>query len=185
MYFEIGQPQRLSGVSLTCPDMQQLKKQISIAVVDDNPFLKADALRTNGFNITEVGDIRSIEQIMAFPIVICDIKGVGKAFGSDYEGAHVLAEIRKAYPDKFLISFSGSQYDVSYNESLNSADLSATKDANLDYWIKVLETGLKAVGDPKERWLRFRQTLTTKGVDSYEIFKLETAFVKNLSVNKV
>ena len=45
----------------------------------------------------------------------------------------------------------------------------------------MLETGLKAVGDPKERWLRFRQTLTTKGVDSYEIFKLETAFVKSIS----
>lgn len=182
MYFEIGQPRRLSSLSLTCPELRELKKKISIAVIDDQPFLMAEGLRTHGFNIVEVGgDIRSVDQIMAFPIIICDIKGVGKSFGSTYEGAHVLAEIRKTYPDKFLITFSGMQYDVSYNESLTSADAAATKDANIDYWINVLEAGLKAVGDPKERWFRFRQTLVAKKIDSYDLFKLETAFVKSIS----
>lgn len=182
MYFEFGDPPRLSSLSLTCPELQELKKRVTIAVIDDQPFLMVEGLRTHGFNIVEMGgDIRSIDQVMAFPIIICDIKGVGKTFGSTYEGAHVLSEIRKTYPDKFLITYSGMQYDVSYNEILISADASATKDANIDYWISVLEAGLKAVGDPKERWFRFRNSLVSKQIDAYELFKLETAFVKSIT----
>lgn len=181
MYFEIGSPQKLSSLTLTCPELSELKQRNSIAVIDDEQFLMAAALKNHKFNIVEIGgDISSIEQVMAFPIVICDIKGVGKAFGSIYEGAHVISEIRKAYPDKYIITFSGSQYDVSYNKSLNSADVSATKDSNIDYWVSILEKGLKSVGDPKERWLRFRRTMIDKGIDAYDLFKLETAFVKSI-----
>jgi hypothetical protein len=181
MYFEIGSPLKLSELTLTCPELRELKQRNKIAIIDDKRFLMADAIKRHGFSVDELGgDITSIDQVMAYPIVICDIKGVGKYFGSSYEGAHVLAEIRKAYPDKYLISFSGNSFDVSYNESLNSADTSATKDADIDSWVRILETGLKAVGDPKERWLRFRKTLVEKGIDAYDLFKLEEAFVKSI-----
>lgn len=69
---------------------------------------------------------------------------------------------------------------MSFNESLTSADASATKDADVNYWVSTLESGLRAVGDPKERWLRFRRTLVNKGIDAYDLFKLESAFVKSI-----
>lgn len=182
MFITFGTPMKLADLGLTCPELRELKQKTQIAIIDDQPFLRANALRNHGFNIVEMGgEITSIDQVLAYPIVVCDIKGVGKAFGSRFEGAHVLAEIRKSFPDKFLISYSGSEYDVSYNENLGKADKSATKDAQTEYWVALLETGLKAVGDPKERWIRFRKTLLEKGVDLYEVFKLEQAFIKSLN----
>ncbi len=181
MYFEFGRPELLSSLTLTCPELHDLKQKFQIAIIDDHKLPMAKSLQSHGFKLAELGgDIRSVEQVSAYPIVICDIKGVGKAFGSPQEGAHVLAEIRKAYPDKYLITYSGSQYDVSFNESLASADASATKDADVNYWVSTLERGLRAVGDPKERWLRFRRTLVNKGIDAYDLFKLESAFVKSI-----
>lgn len=182
MFLTIGTPLKLAELGLTCPEFRELKQKTQIAVIDDQPFLRASSLRSHGFNIVELGgEIASVDQVMAYPVVVCDIKGVGKAFGSSFEGAHVLAEIRKAFPDKYLISYSGSEYDVSYNDNLSKADKSATKDAQTEYWVALLEAGLKAVGDPKERWIRFRKTLLEKGVDLYEIFKLEQAFIKSLA----
>lgn len=181
MFFYFGAPKILSSLGITCPEIQELKSRIKIAVIDDEPFVKMESLRNHGFNLTEIGgDIKSVDQVMAYPIVICDIKGVGKAFGSSKEGAHVLSEIRKSYPDKFLITFSGMTYDASYNESFSSADKSATKDASIDHWIAILEEGLEKVGDPLQRWIRFRKNLLDKGIDLFELFKLEQAFIRSL-----
>ena len=179
MYYGFG-PLKLSDLPNTFHELRVLKPHIAIAVIDDEPFLKTDVLRNHGFNISELGDIKAIDQVMAYPIVICDIKGVGKSFGSSFEGAHLLAEIRKSYPDKYLITCSGLQHNVSYNESLNSADASVTKDMPTEYWTTVLEKGLKSVGYPNERWIRFRKNLTEKGVDAFEIFKLEQSFIKSV-----
>jgi len=178
MFIHLGTPLKLDELRLRCPDISILKKKMHIAIIDDEPFYRLEALRANGFILNNLGDITSIDQIEAFPIVVCDIKGVGNAFGSSYEGAHVLSEIRKAFPDKYLISFSGATFDASFNESLSTADASATKDANVDQWITLLEKGLKSVGDPIQRWLRFRSSLVGKGVDIFEVFKLEQSFIK-------
>ena len=136
MFIYLGSPKKLSDLTLTCPDIRILKQKTHIAIIDDQPFHRLDSLRAHGFNITELGgDIKSVDPVIAYPIVVCDIKGVGKAFGSQYEGAHDLSEIRKTFPDKYLITFSGATFDASYNESLSTADASATKDAALEYWV--------------------------------------------------
>lgn len=176
----IGTPLKLSELALTCPDLQELKKRISIVIIDDEPFIKQETLRNHGFNIVHFEDIKTINQIIDYPIVICDIKGVGSHFDSKFEGAHLLSEIRKAYPDKFLITYSGKQYDVSYNEILQGVDAAATKDASTEYWVNLLEKGLKSVGDPKERWIRFRKSLVEKGIDAYVIFELEQSFIDSV-----
>jgi hypothetical protein len=181
VFIHFGTPKRLGNLGITCPEIRELKSRIQIAVIDDDPFIKLESLRAHGFSITELGgDIKSVDQVMAYPIVICDIKGVGKAFGSDKEGAHVLSEIRKSYPDKFLITFTGMTYDASYNESLATTDASATKDASIDYWTALLEKGLKNVGDPRQRWVRFRKNLLDEGMDLFELFKLEQAFISSI-----
>ena len=186
MFIHFGKPNRLSAVGQTQLDVAELKRRFDIGVLDDEPFVQANALRAHGFRIVELGgDIKSVEQVASYPIVICDIKGVGRAFGSKYEGAHVLSEIRKAYPDKYLVAFTGMTYDASYNEKLNSADKSATKDTSIDLWTQTLETGLRAVGDPRERWIRLRPTLLSKGVELYELLLLEQAFIKSIDQHDV
>jgi hypothetical protein len=71
-------------------------------------------------------------------------------------------------------------FDASYNNSLSTADSTITKDANVDFWVKIIEVGLKSVGDPKQRWIRFRKSLLDQGIDLFELFKLEQAFIRSI-----
>lgn len=178
MYFQIGTPKPLSSLRVSLQDMTHLKRSNQIAVIDDEPFARSDALRAHKFNVVELGDIRSVDQVAEYPIVVCDIRGVGRALHSDLEGAHLVAEIRKSYPDKFLVSYSGAQFDITYNEALRSVDASLPKDASTDQWVNTLELGLVKVGNPRERWLRLRKTLLDRGVDIHEVFELEQKFIR-------
>lgn len=178
MYIQVGTPKKLSALRVALQDSAHLKRHTQIAVIDDQAFPKAEALRNHGFNIIELGDIKSVDQVAAYPIVVCDIRGVGQALRSDLEGAHLISEIRKSYPDKFLVTYSGAQFDITYNESLRSVDASIAKDASTEQWVSVLERGLERVTNPKERWVRLRRTLLDRGVEIHEVFSLEQKFIK-------
>jgi hypothetical protein len=181
MFITLGTPRHLNDLRPAATSLVEIKRKVSIAVIDDEPFLRADALRHHDFQLRELGgDIRSVDQVATFPVVVCDIKGVGVKFGSKFEGAHVLAEIRKSFPDKYLIAFTGMTFDASYNEALASADKSITKDAGIDQWVQLLEDALRCVSDPRIRWTRFRQSLLARGVELFEVFKLEQAYIKGV-----
>jgi len=179
-HFEFGTPKKLGELSVLTPPLSDLKLRHQIAVIDDQPFLKANVLRSHKFQITELGDIKAVDQVSEYPVVICDIRGVGAAFGSNLEGAHLIAEIHKTYPDKFIMSYSGAEFDMSYNESLSKIDISVSKDAPTEFWVKVLEEAISIVGDPKQRWIRFRNTLLQQEVDLHDVFRLEQVFIKSL-----
>lgn len=180
MFLTIGSPKRLSSLRDVASVQGIDRRQTRIAIVDDEPFTRADALRASGFDLIEIGDIRSIDSVARYPIVICDIRGVGAAFQSKYEGAHVISEIRAAYPDKYLIAFTGMTYNANYNSKLAKADISATKDIDTDAWTQILDVAVREVSDPVQRWLRFRKHLLELDADLYEIFQLEQAFIKSI-----
>ena len=177
-YFQFGQPKYLSALQVTSPDLTYLKRNTPIVIIDDQEFSKSEALKNNGFSITELRDINAIDLVSAYPIVVCDIRGVGTSLNSTLQGAHLISEIRKAYPDKFLVSYSGAQFDITYNESLRDVDASISKDISTELWVQTLEKGIKKVSDPKERWVRLRNQLLERNVEIYTIFNLEQQFIK-------
>lgn len=183
MYFNIGRPASLREIHIPPTDLGRAKRNYDIGILDDEPFLQAKNLAIHGFTLKELGgDIGTTTLVAEYPIVICDIKGVGKQFGSKHEGAHVLHEIRKAYPDKYLIAFTGMQYDATYNEKLNSADKSVTKDATVDQWTQILEEALTVVSNPVSRWLRLRNSLIANNkVDLFDAMQAEQAFIKSVN----
>lgn len=179
MFIQWGTPKhKLADLRLE-ENINSLKKSLPIAVIDDNPFPFSASLRAHNFRIDELGgDIRSVEQVSSYPIVVCDIMGVGSAFESEFEGAHVVSEIRKAFPDKYLIAFTGVLHNIKYNKLLATADNSIPKDTPTDNWAEALEKALLEVGTPRNRWIRFRTHLAKSGFDSFEIFNLEQAFIE-------
>ncbi len=178
MYIQMGTPKKLSALRVALQDFAHLKRNTQIAIIDDQVFPKAEALRNHGFNIIELGDIKSVDQVAAYPIVVCDIRGVGQSLHSDLEGAHLISEIRKSYPDKFLVTYSGAQFHITYNESLRGVDSSIAKDAPTEQWVSVLESGVGKITNPKERWIRFRRTLLDRDVEIHRVFSLEQRFIK-------
>jgi hypothetical protein len=133
MFFHIGTPERLSSIGSEAIDMAEAKLRVEIAVLDDNAFAPRGALLNHKFRVTELGpDIRSVDQISNYPIIVCDVGGVGRAFRSSLEGAHLVTEIRKAYPDKFLMAYTGMTYSLAMTNALMSADKRMEKDASVE-----------------------------------------------------
>lgn len=181
MFFPIGTPERLSSIGQEAIDISDAKAKIEIAVLDDNLFSPREALLSHRFRVVELGpDIRSLDQIANYPIIVCDVNGVAKAFGSQLEGAHLVSEIRKSYPDKFLVAYTGLTYSLAITNALMSADKRMEKDASIEAWIQTLEHGLNEVLNPRNRWVRMRSALLERGVELFEVFKLEQAFIKSV-----
>ena len=181
MFIQFGTPERLTSIGHEATDLNEAKGKIEIAVLDDSPFAPKDYLVNHNFRIRELGpDIRSTEQVASYPIIICDVKGVAKALGSPLEGAHLISEIRKSYPDKFLISYTGETYSLPITNALTAADKRLAKDELLEVWIKTLELGLTEVSNPKKRWIRLRSALLARGVELFDVFKLEQALIKSV-----
>jgi hypothetical protein len=185
MFFHLGTPESLSSIGQESIDLRDAKSGIEIAVLDDNLFAPKDALVAHNFRIKELGpDIRSMDMIASYPIIVCDVRGVGKAFGSPLEGAHLLAEIRKSYPDKYLISYTGETYSLPITNALAAADKRLAKDDSIEIWIKTLEVALNEVCNPRNRWVRLRHALLETRVELFEIFKLEQALIKSVRQRK-
>lgn len=77
MFFTLGSPESLSSIGQESIDMAEAKLKVEIAILDDNPFEPKEALLHHKFRITELGpDIRSLDQVSTFPIIVCDVAGV-------------------------------------------------------------------------------------------------------------
>lgn len=185
MFLYVGEPERLSSIGQEAISMAEAKRSVEIAVLDDNAFSPKEALLNHKFQINELGpDIRSLDQISVFPIVICDVGGVGRAFGSSLEGAHLVQEIRKTYPDKFLMAYTGMTYSLAMTNALTAADKRMEKDASIDAWIQTLEIGINEVINPRNRWIRMRRALLERGVEIFDVLRLEQAFIKSVKRSK-
>ena len=185
MFIQLGIPERLSSIGQETIDLKEAKSKIEIAVLDDKPFAPKDSLVSHGFRIRELGpDIRSTDMISSYPIVICDVRGVGKAFGSSLEGAHLVSEIRKDYPDKYIVSYTGETYSLPLTNALAAADKRLAKDDSIDVWTKTLESGLNEVSNPRNRWIRLRTALLSRGVELHHVFDLEQALIKAVHAGK-
>jgi hypothetical protein len=185
MFRTIGTPEKLSSIGQEAIDMAEAKRRVEIAVLDDKPFAPRETLLIHKFRITELGpDIRSLDQVSTYPIIVCDVGGVGRAFGSSLEGAHVVTEIRKAYPDKFLMAYTGLTYSLAMTNALTAADKRMEKDASVDAWVQTLEVGINEVMNPRNRWIRMRRALLDRHVELFDVLRLEQAFIKSVRQGK-
>ena len=96
-----------------------IRRKIDILLIDDEEFLREDSLRKNGFQITHKYDLEDIKDVAQYSVIMCDIRGVGHALGSDKEGAFLIQEIKKMYPGKQVTN---STYNPDYNGLLSYAD---------------------------------------------------------------
>lgn len=181
MYLEFGTPKKLDALDRNPMSLQELKNKFQILLIDDRPPAILASLRRSGFQVRDFEDVQNIESVEPFPIVACDIEGIGKAFRPDSRtgGIYVLQEIRKYYPDKYLIQYSTKTQDI--DPSLTKADVIFPKDTTIDAWQTTLEKALTELGNPKTRWMKIRSRLSDEGVDGYEIFKLEQAYIRDLT----
>ncbi|MCY9865495.1 MULTISPECIES: hypothetical protein [Vibrio] len=174
--------------------LEQLNKQendllidrnsIKIAIIDDMEVPYLDSLRRSGYNVQHYKDIEDFDMLKAYSVIVCDIKGVGKSFGSKLEGAYIIKEARKLYPEKYIIAMSSAVYKISVAKVIGVADDKIIRDIDLDKVLDSIDTAVNTMRSNRLRWLRLRDNLlNTHNVDMYDVWKIEQAFIAAM-INK-
>ncbi|WP_432777582.1 hypothetical protein O4O02_23390 [Pseudomonas fortuita] len=183
MFMTFGTPTSLNEIDIDPLSIKGLKEKFEILIIDDNPPPMLETLKRSGFRVRDLQNIETIETVEPYPIVACDIQGIGTTLrpGDPNGGLHVLSEIRKYYPDKYLIQYSTKLQPIA--SSLNKADVIFPKDTPIGVWQDTIEKTLKELGNPKKRWIKVRTRLSTEGLDAFKILQLEQAYIKNIQNN--
>jgi hypothetical protein len=181
MFYTLGKPYGIKDLNIPSLKLKTLeRKQIPILVIDDEPFTYLDHIKNHRFDIEYFEDINTIETAEAYEVILCDIQGVGKKFQSKFQGAHVIAELRKKYPFKTIIAYTGYTHDPTFNRFFALADFSVKKDIDGDEWIDKLDQAISIATDPKNKWVKVRNYLLEHNVPLFDIMKLENEYVKLL-----
>ncbi len=153
-----------------------IKSKIRILIIDDEEFVYKEPLREENYNIKCVTNIDDLCAVSEYPIVICDIKGVGTNFSKEKEGAYVVSELKKKYPFKQIAVYSGLDYKL---DSLNDLDgiIRVKKDVSIDTWRDSLNELIRRASDPKENWKTIRNFLLNNDVSIKDVLILESNFV--------
>ncbi|GLQ06061.1 hypothetical protein GCM10007924_12820 [Sneathiella chinensis] len=158
---------------------QELRGSTRIAIIDDEKFKAYNNLTTYGYNIKELPDITSLDQVVGFDIILCDLMGVGQNFDSSIGGASIIREIKENYPTKFVIAYSGARGNsAEANAAKRYADEFIKKDEEITKWVEKLDRAIEFSSDPYQRWLVTRQGLIDHEVDIRRIVELESAYVE-------
>jgi hypothetical protein len=151
---------------------------IKIAIIDDMDVPYLDMLRNSGYNVKHYKDIEDFEILKSYSVIICDIRGVGKSFGSKLEGAYIIKEIRKLYPEKYIIAMSSAVYKINVAKIIDVADDKIVRDTELDQVINSVDKAVCIMRSNRQKWLRLREhLLNIHQVDLYDVWCIEQDFI--------
>lgn len=155
----------------------EFRKNVNILVIDDNDFMPEQHLKANGYQIHHKTDIDTIKDVEPYDIILCDISGVGKKLGFTKEGAFIIREIHKNYPNKRIIAYTSFTYNPELNTYFSMADFVASKDFGIDDWIDVLDEQVQNAIDPVKQWVKLRDYLMEHSISTLTIAKIEDKYV--------
>ncbi|WP_156424990.1 response regulator [Novosphingobium fuchskuhlense] len=154
---------------------------VPIAVIDDEAFAAQQTLTNNGYNIKALGDIKTLDEVEPYNIILCDLQGVGRHLDGKNQGAFLINEIKRNSPEKFVIAYTGGALSDDITARANeTADSFLRKDADVQEWRDKLDDYIERVSNPIIVWRRQRDALVRKNVATLDILKLEDAFVKSV-----
>lgn len=160
--------------------IKELRRSTEILFIDDEKLDIIKSLGNYKYNITHKEDIDSINDAYAYDIILCDVRGVGKKFSDEFEGAFLIREIKANYPNKIVIAYTGSTYDPSYNEYLKEADQIMTKGKRIDEWVETLDGVISKAVNPAYQWKKTRDKLLANDIRISMIATLENEYVKSI-----
>lgn len=159
-------------------DLPSRRRNTDVLIIDDEDFPAIESLKRQNFNITQKSDIDLLKDVEPYDIILCDVRGVGKNFGSEYGGAYISREIKKNYPEKTVIIYSAQDSSMNYQQFYEYADSRVPKGATIDEWISILDEHIDHAVDPIYQWQKMRNLLLNAGVSINEVANLESKYVK-------
>lgn len=172
----------LPSSAITEIDDKKMIEATKILIIDDEKLKIESTLNRIGYKVIWKKDIDVLSDVEDYPLIICDYKGVGLNFNSEFEGLNLLKLIKEKYPDKIVYLLSSADFNPRANEFLKYADELVYKGEE-DILIDYIKQDCKKLYSPKERWGRYKTILLRKGINEKDIFRLENLYVQSF-INK-
>ena len=163
-------------------DILKLRRKFEILFIDDDEIAYLENLKSNGFNVTYKTNITNIKDVSAYDIIMCDINGVGESLGKD--GASMAAQIKNAYPNKVIISYSAASHSFTYQKTLESVDKRIPKGTSIEDWLNLLDEIIEENSNPIKVWNKTELKLLKANLSTREIAELESKYVEAIIKKK-
>lgn len=160
--------------------LQDIRRSVRIAVIDDKDFSPLQNLQQHQFNITHLRDLSTIDTIRDYPVVLVDLQGVGRELNPRQQGAHLIREIKANFPEKYVIAYTGGAAPDLLVPSVQAADRFTQKDTSIEVWCELLDEGTLAVLHPAAVWRKNRSRLLDMGITPFQLACLEDTLVRAL-----
>ena len=134
-----------------------IRAAVKIAVIDDEKFQPYSNLKSYGYDIALLPDISKISEISGYDIILSDLMGVGTHFDQAIGGASLIREIKKSYPTKIVIAYTGARANSA--EAIAAKELCdhfLKKDADLTEWTEMPDAFVGEVVAPYTMWISAR-----------------------------
>lgn len=161
--------------------LKERRRLFSIGVIDDSPFEPKVNLENLGYKIAMIGDPTTVDVVSQHHIVLCDLQGVGVALNPRKQGAFLIQEIKRHYPEKYVVAYTGGTKNQAVTrDAMLAADEFLKKDVDIDTWVSTLDSFIDRLLNPVAVWQRQREALVARRVDTLSILRLEDAFVRSI-----
>ena len=190
--FIFGQPEKilylndierkLENYNSCIPNIEKRKK-IQILVIDDLIFNPEHNLRNNQFQLSIFKDIQRIDQVKDYDIILCDVNEIGLELSEESQGAFIIKEIKKNYPQKIVIAYTaGSRNSNLVIAAREYADDYIRKDASIEAWVDLLDHCINEFTHPIIQWKKQRTLLLDSGMELGDLMQIEQIILKNLKL---
>ncbi len=155
------------------------RERVRLAVIDDEIFEPRLQLKRLGYDASELQDIKTLDEVVGFDIVLVDLMDVGMKFDARNQGAFLIKEIRRNHPTVFICAYSGADNlspIVAYAKQ--NADMFIRKDEDVDSITEKLDELATRASSPSVVWARLRESLVDQGVSTKDIMYLEDEYVR-------
>lgn len=160
--------------------VMEARASVRILLIDDEEFSALTNLKNNSFKVVRLDNVERIDEVQDYPVVMVDLQGVGRTLNPVGQGAHLIQQIKKAYPEKYVIAYTGGATAALTSLAAEFADRYTTKDISVDKWCDLLDVAVAEVSNPVAVWGKFRHRLLDQGIVPIQLTELEDAYVRGL-----
>ena len=105
--------------------------------------------------------------------------GVGRHFDNKLQGASLITEIKKNYPEKIVIAYTGAALNErAVKIAAERSDRIIKKDIDIDEWVDTLDSATREAVDPYIIWNKIRGRFVELNIDTKDMLILEDAYVQ-------
>ena len=160
------------------------RSHVKICIIDNDGVNLTQLKQQSYEQVTWETDYTKLDDFKDFDVILCDIKGIGLNFKKKKEGLSVAEELKKAYPYKVVLIYSGqnpNDFDPSFDRANNPFDGFVVKGESTLDLVNELDKYCEVFWNPVSGWKRIEQILRKDDVSNKVIAYLEHEFVKSLT----